>query len=88
MYNLGFILEMGAFVALLAAMMVLLVKKWGIAEWIQIHGDKFLSKLFSCDLCMSFWAAMCFAVVICCVFDDAGWLPLPFLTTPVTRMLV
>ena len=88
MYNLGFILEMGAFVALLAAMMVLLVKKWGIAEWIQIHGDKFVSKLFSCDLCMSFWAAMCFAVVICCVFDDAGWLLLPFLTTPVTRMLV
>ena len=88
MYNLGFILEIGAFVALLAAMMVLLVKKWGIAEWIQIHGDKFLSKLFSCDLCMSFWAAMCFAVVLCCVYDDAGWLLLPFLTTPVTRMLV
>lgn len=88
MYNLGFILEIGAFVALLAAMMVLLVKKWGVAEWIQIHGDKFLSKLFSCDLCMSFWAAMCFAVVLCCVFDDAGWLLLPFLTTPVTRMLV
>lgn len=88
MYNLGFILEIGAFVALLAAMMVLLVKKWGIAEWIQIHGDKFLSKLFSCDLCMSFWAAMCFAVVLCCVFNDAGWLLLPFLTTPVTRMLV
>lgn len=88
MYNLGFILKIGAFVALLAAMMVLLVKKWGIAEWIQVHGDKFLSKLFSCDLCMSFWAAMCFAVVLCCVFDDAGWLLLPFLTTPVTRMLV
>ena len=88
MHNLGFILEIGAFVALLAAMMVLLVKKWGVAEWIQIHGDKFLSKLFSCDLCMSFWAAMCFAVVLCCVFDDAGWLLLPFLTTPVTRMLV
>lgn len=88
MYNLGFILEIGAFVALLAAMMVLLVKKWGVAEWIQIHGDKFLSKLFSCDLCMSFWAAMCFAVVLCCVYDDAGWLLLPFLTTPVTRMLV
>ena len=88
MYNLGFILEIGAFVALLAAMMVLLVKKWGVAEWIQIHGDKFLSKLFSCDLCMSFWAAMCFAVVLCCVYDDAGWLLLPFLTTPVTRMMV
>ena len=88
MIELSYILELAVFVALLAAMMVLLVKKWGIAEWIQIHGDNFLSKLFSCDLCMSFWAAMCFAVVLCCVFDDAGWLLLPFLTTPVTRMLV
>ena len=88
MIELSYILELAVFVALLAAMMVLLVKKWGIAEWIQIHGDKFLSKLFSCDLCMSFWAAMCFSVVLCCVYDDAGWLLLPFLTTPVTRMLV
>ena len=88
MYNLDFILEMGAFVALLAAMMVLLVKKWGVAEWIQIHGDKFLSKLFSCDLCMSFWAAMCFSLAVASIHDDALWLLLPFLTTPLTRMLV
>ena len=88
MIELNYILEVAVFVALLAAMMVLLVKKWGIAEWMQIHGDKFLSKLFSCDLCMSFWAAMCFAIVIGCYFDDGCWFLLPFLTTPLTRMLV
>ena len=88
MIELSYILELAVFVALLAAMMVLLVKKWGIAEWIQIHGDKFLSKLFSCDLCMSFWAAMCFAIVLCCYHDSVEWLLLPFLTTPITRMLV
>ena len=42
-------------IALAAAFVVLLVKKWGIAEWMQIHGDSFTSKLFGCDLCMSFW---------------------------------
>ena len=41
-------------IALAAAFVVLLVKKWGFAEWMQIHGDKYLSKLFGCDLCMSF----------------------------------
>ena len=88
MIELSYILEVAVFVALLAAMMVLLVKKWGIAEWMQIHGDKFLSRLFSCDLCMSFWAAMCFALAVVSIHDDALWLLLPFLTTPITRMLV
>jgi hypothetical protein len=44
--------------------------------------------MFSCDLCMSFWAAMCFAIVLCCYHDSVEWLLLPFLTTPITRMLV
>ena len=88
MIELSYILEVAVFVAMLAAMMVLLVKKWGIAEWMQIHGDKYMSRLFSCDLCMSFWAAMCFAVAIVCYTDCGGWIMLPFLTTPLTRMLV
>ena len=88
MIELSYILEVAVFVALLAAMMVLLIKKWGIAEWMQIHGDKYLSRLFSCDLCMSFWSAMCFAIALCCFTNDGGWIFLPFLTTPLTRMLV
>ena len=31
--------EMILAVALVAAFVVLLVKKWGWAEWMQIHGD-------------------------------------------------
>ena len=34
-----FIVELVLMVALLAAFIVLLVKKWGVAEWMQIHGD-------------------------------------------------
>ena len=76
------------FVALLAAFMVLLLKKWGVTEWMQVHGDSFSSKLFSCDLCMSFWAAVVVCVVLVCVFENAAYLLLTALTTPITRMML
>ncbi len=81
-------LEMIVGVALVAAFVVLLVKKWGFAEWMQIHGDKYLSKLFGCDLCMSFWAAMCVCFVLMCWHDEPELVIVPMFTTPITRMLV
>lgn len=81
-------LEIIALVALMAAFIVLLVKKWGIAEWMQIHGDKYLSKLFSCDLCMSFWAAMAVCLVLMCWNNDNTLIFVPMFTTPISRMLV
>ena len=76
------------FVALLAAFTVLLVKKWGIAEWMQIHGDAITSRLFSCDLCMSFWAGFIITLAVMCFHDNSTLVFVPFLSTPVTRMLV
>lgn len=76
-------------VALAAAFVVLLVKKWGIAEWYQINGDGFTSRLFSCDLCMSFWAAVILlpfvAIHIC---GDMWILTVPVFSTPLTRLMV
>lgn len=84
----SFDFEVIALVALMAAFIVLLVKKWGFAEWMQIHGDRFLSKLFGCDLCMSFWAAMVVCLILACWFDDNQLFFIPMFTTPITRMLV
>lgn len=81
-------LKLIVFVALLAAFIVLLVKKWGLAEWMQVHGDKFMSQLFSCDLCMSFWAAMLLSAFLAGYTDDMLMFVIPFFTTPITRMLV
>lgn len=81
-------LKLIVFVALLAAFIVLLIKKWGLAEWMQVHGDKFMSQLFSCDLCMSFWAAMLLSAFLAGYTDDVLMFVIPFFTTPVTRMLV
>ena len=84
----SFDFELMVLVALAAAFVVLLVKKWGWAEWMQIHGDKYLSQLFSCDLCMSFWASVIICVALACWSDDNNLLLVPVFTTPLTRMLV
>lgn len=81
-------LEFVVMVALMAAFIVLLVKKWGFAEWMQIHGDKYMSKLFGCDLCMSFWAGMFVCVILVCWYDDKQLLFIPMFSTPISRMLV
>lgn len=81
-------LKLIVFVALLAAFIVLLVKKWGWSEWMQVHGDKILSKLFSCDLCMSFWAGLFISFAFVCWYDDPIYMIMPVFTTPLTRMLV
>ena len=80
--------EILLFIALGAAFIVLLVKKWGFAEWVQIHGNEFFSKLFSCDLCMSFWACVIITAVVVVYERDLTLVLLPVVTTPVTRMLV
>ena len=75
-------------IALGAAFVVLLIKKWGIAEWVQVHGNGFFSKLFSCDLCMSFWAAVMLAFIVAMEMGDVWLIFLPVFSTPITRMLV
>ena len=75
-------------VALLAAFVVLLVKKWGIAEYWQIHGNDFVAKLFSCDLCMSFWACVIVSLVATVALGDVRMMAVPFMAMPITRMMV
>lgn len=81
-------IESVVLVALLAAFVVLLVKKWGIAEYWQIHGNDFVAKLFSCDLCMSFWACVIISVVATVALGDVRMMAVPFMAMPITRMLV
>ena len=81
-------IESVVLVALLAAFVVLLVKKWGIAEYWQIHGNDFVSRLFSCDLCMSFWACVIVSAVATAVSGDVRMTAVPFMAMPITRMMV
>lgn len=82
------IIESIIMVALMAAFAVLLMKKWGIAEYFQVHGNKFFSQLFSCDLCMSFWTCLVLSLALVIVYSDPWLIITAIPATPVTRMLV
>lgn len=82
------IIESIIMVALMAAFAVLLMKKWGIAEYFQVHGNKFFSQLFSCDLCMSFWVCLVLSLALVIVYSDPWLIIIAIPATPVTRMLV
>lgn len=77
-----------AFVACIVAFTLLLAYKLGIVEWLQVHGDKFTSKLAQCNFCMSFWMSMLFMFVIVAVTDDAHLMAIPLISTPIARMML
>lgn len=75
-------------VALLSAFCILLMKKWGVMEYMQVHGDKYISKMFSCGFCLSFWTASVLFIGVACVYDNPLLLLCGMFTAPITRMLV
>ena len=76
-------------VALVAAFVVVLLKKWGVAEYMQVHGDRFTSQLFSCDFCMSWWVSVLVMLLsVSFVGNNAVYLLAPVLATPIARYLV
>ena len=75
-------------VALIAAFVLTLLRKWGVIEWVQIHGNDFFSKMFSCDFCLSWWTCVliCFFALI--FTGNPAFLGVPFCSTMITRVLL
>ena len=68
--------------------MVLLLKKWGVTEWMQVHGNDFFAKLANCDFCLSWWTNVLLAVAAFMVLGDSRLLLVPFASTMLTRKLI
>lgn len=75
-------------IATLAAFVLLLARKWGIIEWLQIHGSELVAKLAGCDFCLSFWTCVCIAFVAAVLARDIAYIWTPFLCAPLTRRLL
>ena len=75
-------------IALLAAFVILLFKKWGFIEWVQVHGNDIFSRLASCDFCLSWWFGIVFSVIFALVLGDYSILFVPPFSTVVSRFLV
>lgn len=81
-------LEITVLTALLAAWVVMLLTKWGAVEWMQVHGDKYMSKMASCSFCLSWWVCVALMVSASVWTDEARFMLVPFFATPITRSLV
>jgi len=75
-------------VALLATFSILLLKKWGAVEWLQVHGSNLVSKMAHCDLCLSWWVSVALSISVAIVMGDVTMLLVPFFSTPLTRYLL
>lgn len=80
-------LLVSAAVALAAAFALLLLKKWGIIEWLQVHGNDLISKMANCDFCLSWWTCLVVATVAAILAQDPLCILTAVMATPLTRKL-
>ena len=86
--NIESVLCVVVMVSMVAAFFILLAKKLGIVEWMQIHGDKCISQMVSCDFCMSFWAGTLIFVCVACLYGNPLFLFGGVVSCPITRMML
>ncbi len=75
-------------VATVAAFLLTLLKKWGVIEYVQVHGNEFFAKMFNCDFCLSFWAGVALAILLAFITGNPTLLLVPFCSTMITRFLL
>ena len=83
-----------AFVALMAAWLLLLLIKTGAVEWLQVHGSRLIHELASCYFCLSWWlcVAVTLVLLVAKVISNQNVsfceIIIPILSTPITRKLL
>lgn len=75
-------------IALASAFVLTLAYKWGVIEWMQVHGDKIISQMANCDFCLSFWSNVIVCMVVILVVDDVTIGLAPLFSTMITRKLL
>ena len=88
MIGIFWLLCVSVVVACVVAFLLLLAHKVGIVEYMQVHGDKIISKMAQCDFCMSFWLSVFLTVAIVWVTGDCELILLPVVSTPIARRLL
>lgn len=75
-------------VALWASFLLLLAYKTGLVEWMQVNGGKYMSQMAHCNFCMSWWLCVIMTVFLFTFTEDIHCVCVPFLATPIARMMV
>lgn len=75
-------------ISCVSAFLLLLAAKWGLVEWMQVHGNDFFAKMANCDFCLSWWTNVVLCVAIFIVTGEHWYLLMPFVNTIITRKLI
>ena len=75
-------------VATVAAFLLTVAKKWGVIEYVQVHGNDFFNKIFRCDFCLSWWVVVLLSVLFAICTGNPALLLVPFCSTTITRILL
>ena len=75
-------------VTTVAAFLLNLLKKWKIVEYVQVHGNDFFVKMFSCDFCLSWWIGVALSFFISIYTGNPVLLLIPFCSSVLTRFLL
>lgn len=75
-------------IALFAGFCITLLRKWGVIEWVQVHGNAFFAKMFNCDFCLSWWAGVVLSAIFAVITGDVILLCVPFCSTMITRYML
>ena len=69
------------------------VNKWevsegcSIAQWLEIHGGRFVGGVAGCGFCFNWWLAWCIVVVALAVTGEWWLVAVPFFSTAIGRFL-
>lgn len=72
-------------VAMLVTFALLFLRKIGFIERMQVHGNWFISQLFQCSFCLSFWLSFIASVILVFVTNELTYIFIPFFSTPLSR---
>lgn len=72
----------------LSAFIMLLLDKWGLIEYCQMHAWGIFNRLCRCNFCMSFWVSLSVTWVFACIAGDPTILIYAFVCTPIVRYIV
>ena len=75
-------------VAAVTAFIILLAYEWGIVEYLQTHGDEFVSKMAQCNFCMAWWVSLFLSLFLLGLTCDVFMFLVPFIATPIARRLI
>lgn len=74
--------------ACVSAFLVTLAHKWEITSWMQINGNDLIEQLARCNFCLSFWVSTLLSVFVLAATCDPLFILIPFIATPLARMML